>query len=159
MPDLTSLAGPLASLVAAISALPLGRLAQNRREAKVRTSIEASIKVVKELEGLSIDNKQALNQKIEVALENDLDTLARLVQARNREKRRNWASLAVAVFAAGLLTIPLWFLWKPATTLSWSLFLFCGISAALLLLGGVLACFNPPEGADEGSKKSRSARR
>jgi uncharacterized membrane protein len=65
MPDFTSVAGPLASLVAAISALPLGRLAQNRQEVKVRASIESSFKFAKELEEVAIDNKKVLTQKIE----------------------------------------------------------------------------------------------
>jgi hypothetical protein len=154
MPDFTSVAGPIASLVAAISALPLGKLAQNRQEMKVRASIESSIKVVKELEEITIDNKKVLTQKIEAVLENDLDALNRLIEARNQEKRRNWASLAVAVFISGVLTIPLWFLWQPTTVRSWSIFLFFGITAALFLLLGGFAFFNPPKSAaDESGKK------
>ncbi len=153
MPDFASVAGPIASLVAAISALPLGRLAQNRQEMKVRASIESSIKVAKELEEITINNKKVLTQKIEAALENDLDALNRLVEARNQEKRRNWASLTVAVFISGILTIPLWFLWRPTAVHSWSIFLFFGITAALFLLLGGFAFFNPPKSADESDKK------
>jgi len=137
---------------AAITALPLGRLVQNRQEAKVRASIESGIKIAKDLAEIPLDSKQALTRKIELALENDLDSLNRIIEARNQEKRRNLPSLAVAVFMAGTLTIPLWFLWRPTTPLSWSIFLFLGFAAAILLLVGGFAYFNPPERTNESGK-------
>jgi hypothetical protein len=118
----------------------------------VRASIENSIKIAKDLAETSLDDKQMLTRKIKEVLGNDLDTLSKIVEVRNREKLRNLPSLAIAAFMAGALTIPLWFLWRPTTVISWSIFLFFGITAAVLLLLGRFAYFNPPKRTDESDK-------
>jgi hypothetical protein len=103
--DLASVAGPAASLITALGALPLAALLQNRRETRVRNSIANNIKTINDISGAKLANEQALIITLESGLQSDVSALAKLIEGRNQEKKRNWASLFVAIFLAAIITI------------------------------------------------------
>ena len=139
--DLASVAGPTASLITALGALPVGALVQNRREMRVRDWIANNIKTITDIRGAKLANEQLLITTLESGLRSDVSALAKLIEDRNREKKRNWASLFVAIFLGAIITIPLWFLWRPQNGLIWALFILLATVATLLLMGGLGACF------------------
>lgn len=139
--DLASVAGPAASLITALGALPLAALLQNRREMRVRNSIENNIKIINDISGAKLANEQALITTLESGLQSDVSALVKLIESRNQEKKRNWASLFVAIFLAAIITIPLWLLWRPENGWTWALFILLATVATMLLIGGLSACF------------------
>lgn len=88
-------------------ALPLAALLQNRREMRVRNSIANNIKIINDISGAKLANEQALITTFEGGLQSDVSVLAKLIEDRNQEKKRDWASLFVAIFLAAIITIPL----------------------------------------------------
>lgn len=143
MADISSWLGPLASVITAVGAIPLGRLAVNRRERRVGTSIDSTLKTIKDVDEAGLSETTGMGTTLQGALANDLDALAKLIEERNREKPRNYASLAVSVFPAALITIPMWFLWRPESGLTWTIFITLAVTAGFVILLGGFACFNP----------------
>ena len=154
MADVTSWIGPATSLIAAVGALPLAGLVQNRGEARIRNSIASSMKTIKELDDLKLPNDTELKQKLQQCLDDDLSALTQLVTSRNERKERNVPSLAVGfVFGAGL-TIPLWFMWEPQKWWTWLIFGTLAFLAAIMFLGALLAWRKPPNPPKEKKLKS-----
>lgn len=144
MAEVSGWLGPITTLIAALGTLPLAAFAQNRGENRVRVSIENSIKTLKEIDGLPLSNNTALVKRLEQRLESDLDALARKIDARNEQKSRNWPSLAAAIFLAALITLPMWFMWRPQVWWTWTIFVGLGIGAAFTVLLGIFALLSQP---------------
>ena len=144
MTDVASWLGPATSLITAVGALPVAGLVQNRGETRIRNSVASTIKTINELDDLKLSNDVALKKKLEQSLEDDLDALAHLITSRNERKERNVPSLAVGLVFAALLTIPLWFMWEPQTWWSWVIFCGLATTAAIMVLGALLAWRKPP---------------
>jgi hypothetical protein len=108
---------------------------------RVRNSIANNIKIISDISGAKLTNEQALITTLVSGLRSDVSALAKLIEGRNQEKKRNWASLFVAIFLAAIITIPLWFLWRPENGWTWAFFILLATVATLLLIGGLGACF------------------
>jgi hypothetical protein len=102
MTDVTSWIGPATSLIAAVDALPLAGLVQNRGEARIRNSIASSMKTIKELDDLKLPNDTELKQKLQQCLDDDLSALTQLVTSRSeRKERTSPASLSASSSVPG----------------------------------------------------------
>ena len=90
MADVTSWIGPATSLIAAVGALPLAGLVQNRGEARIRNSIASSMKTIKELDDLKLPNDTELKQELQQCLDDDLSSAhaARHVPQRAERAQR-----------------------------------------------------------------------
>jgi hypothetical protein len=139
--DLTQILGPVAALVTAAGALPLANFAQRGPENRLRAAISSNMRTIDELGKLELANKESLQARLEGILDKQLANLALLEDRRMTEKLRNWPSLAAAVVLAVLITVPMWFMWKPVSAFAWIGFIFLGIFAILILMSGLLACF------------------
>jgi hypothetical protein len=149
MADVPGWLGSVATIIVAISTPLLANFAQKGREVRIRSSIAENLKTAKELAEVKPANHDDLQSKLEEALASDFVNLAKTIESRNELKRRNWPSLVVGIVSGLLLTIPLWFLWKP--TEWWTITTFVGFAAAALLffLVSGFAWAHPPKGDQE----------
>jgi hypothetical protein len=107
----------------------------------VRNSIANDIRAINDIRSAKLANEQALVATPKSGLQSDVSALAKLIEDRNREKKRNGASLLVTIFLSAIATIPLWFLWRPENGWIWALFILLATVATLLLIGFLGACF------------------
>jgi hypothetical protein len=141
--DLNAVVGPTVSLITALAALPLAKLAERGKENRLRKSIAANLTTISEIESANPTNKTNLIAQIEGILGRQMNALSRIEDTHLQEKRRNWATLAAAFFLTAVLTVPLWFMWQPRNGLTWTIFIVITLVAVLILIGGINACFNP----------------
>lgn len=135
--DISSIAGPAATLLTALVGLPLGQAALRRRETRLRDGIQANLGTIQKLRELKLNNGDSLNSALEQTLAIQVDNLLKIEQLYSKEKKRNWASLTMAFLLAAVFTTPLWFMWKPEHWYTWTIFVTLAVVALMLLVGGV----------------------
>lgn len=142
MTDPAGIIGPLASLIAALGALPFA-LGQNRRISRLHHSISDIVKNIDEIKQASPKNQDILLERFEEMLESQVTQLNRLTKEAGQKKERNWPSLFMGLFCAALFTIPMWFIWHPSNWALWTLFVALGIISALFVIAGIGAWRTP----------------
>lgn len=140
--DLDAISGPIVSVLTALGAVPLAQFAQRGREFRLRRAIEANIKIAAGLGEGQLTNEERLRSKIESILDQQIDALSRLEAGKHAAKLRDYGSLAVGTVFTALVTLPMWFMWRPEQWWSWTIFVVLGLLAFIFLASGLYGCFS-----------------